>query len=290
MNVIGPGAIGCVAAAALVEAGQDVTVCARTSFDEIVLRTRDAEIARVAVRVITSAAEASRADWVLVCTKAHQIASAADWLRATVGEGTRVAVLQNGVEHRENVAPFVPSGTTIVPVVVRSPARRSAPGVVTLEGSAAFIAPDTDAGRAFASLFTGSRVSASVTPDFLTEAWSKLCLNATNGAIMALTQRNLDVMREPRITELARALLRECIAVGRAEGAKLDDGLADDLVAKMIASPNAQTRGNSMFYDRMDGRTMEWDARNGVIVRLGARHGIATPVSATLVALLSAIR
>jgi 2-dehydropantoate 2-reductase len=45
-----------------------------------------------------------------------------------------------------------------------------------------------------------------------------------------------------------------------------------------------------MFYDRIEGRTMEWDARNGVIVRLGARHGIATPVSEVLVALLSAIR
>jgi 2-dehydropantoate 2-reductase len=33
---------------------------------------------------------------------------------------------------------------------------------------------------------------------------------------------------------------------------------------------------------------MELDARNGVIVRLGARHGIATPVNAMVVALLEA--
>lgn len=288
--LIGPGAIGCVAAAALVESGHDVLACARTPFEHVVLRSRDAEIARVAVRVVTDASGATHAEWVLVCTKVHQTPSAAEWLRATVGEGTRVAVLQNGVEHERNVAPFVPSGTTIVPVVVRSPARRTAPGVVTLEGGAAFSAPDNDAGRAFAALFAGSRVNASVTADFLTDAWSKLCLNAANGAIMALTERNLDVMREPRVADLARALIRECIAVGRAEGAKLEDALADELVAKMAASPNAETRGNSMYYDRVAGQTMEWDARNGVIVRLGARHGIATPVSETLVALLSAIR
>jgi 2-dehydropantoate 2-reductase len=34
---------------------------------------------------------------------------------------------------------------------------------------------------------------------------------------------------------------------------------------------------------------MELDARNGVILRLGAKHGIATPVCAAIYALLSAI-
>ena len=39
----------------------------------------------------------------------------------------------------------------------------------------------------------------------------------------------------------------------------------------------------------MAGRETEWDARNAVIVRKGARHGIATPVSAALVPLLAAL-
>jgi 2-dehydropantoate 2-reductase len=33
---------------------------------------------------------------------------------------------------------------------------------------------------------------------------------------------------------------------------------------------------------------MELDARNGVIVRLGARHGVPTPTNAIIVALLNA--
>ena len=36
------------------------------------------------------------------------------------------------------------------------------------------------------------------------------------------------------------------------------------------------------------GRAMETDARNGVIVRLGRRHGIATPINQMIVALLEA--
>jgi 2-dehydropantoate 2-reductase len=38
-------------------------------------------------------------DWILLCTKAHQIASAAHWLRHLIGPDTRVAVMQNGVDH-----------------------------------------------------------------------------------------------------------------------------------------------------------------------------------------------
>ena len=45
---------------------------------------------------------------------------------------------------------------------------------------------------------------------------------------------------------------------------------------------------NSLHADRLAGRPMEIDARNGVIVRRGAVHGIATPVNAMVAALLEA--
>jgi 2-dehydropantoate 2-reductase len=43
-----------------------------------------------------------------------------------------------------------------------------------------------------------------------------------------------------------------------------------------------------MLYDRRAGRPLELDARNGVIVRRGARHGIPTPLNAALCAVLAA--
>ena len=46
---------------------------------------------------------------------------------------------------------------------------------------------------------------------------------------------------------------------------------------------------NSMHADRMAGRPMEIDARNGAIVRLGRKHGIATPCNEMAVALLEAM-
>jgi 2-dehydropantoate 2-reductase len=289
--IVGPGAIGCVVAAALIEPGRHrVTVCARSPFERIAITYPDSKSLEVPVSVITDSALAPRADWVLVCTKAHQTPSTAGWLRSLVGPSTQVAVLQNGVEHEARVRPLIGSDTAVVPVVVRLPARRIAPGRVMLDGGASLGVPDTSAGRAFAAMFEGTRVAATTTADFVTEAWTKLCLNAANGAIMALTEQTIAVMRHPPVADLARAIIRECVAVGRAEGAKLDNAIADRLIQMMLAIPHAETHGNSMYYDRMAGREIEYDARNGVIVRLGARHGIATPINSALIALLSAVR
>jgi 2-dehydropantoate 2-reductase len=44
-----------------------------------------------------------------------------------------------------------------------------------------------------------------------------------------------------------------------------------------------------MYYDRLDGKELEFDARNAVIQRLGRKHGLATPISDTIVPLLRAV-
>jgi 2-dehydropantoate 2-reductase len=46
---------------------------------------------------------------------------------------------------------------------------------------------------------------------------------------------------------------------------------------------------NSLHADRLAGRPMELDARNGVIVRLGQKHGIPTPANRMAVALIEAM-
>jgi 2-dehydropantoate 2-reductase len=46
---------------------------------------------------------------------------------------------------------------------------------------------------------------------------------------------------------------------------------------------------NSLHADRAAGRPTEIDARNGAIVRIGARHGIPTPCNQMSVALLVAM-
>ncbi len=82
-------------------------------------------------------------------------------------------------------------------------------------------------------------------------------------------------------------MVAECIAVGRAEGAELISGLPEQVMNMYRSQPADSV--NSMLADRLAGRPMETDARNGAIVRKGEKHGIATPLNRMVVALLQAL-
>ncbi|MFO0610880.1 MAG: 2-dehydropantoate 2-reductase [Polyangiales bacterium] len=283
LALVGPGAVGGAIAARLLRVGRDVTVCARTPFAE--LRAEAPDGARAfAPRVVTDPSAVGPVDLILLATKAYDVDAASPWLDALVGANTRVAVLQNGVEHRARVARWVPA-ERVVPVVVDLPCDRVAPGFVRERGAGSLTVPDDAGGRAFAALFEGSGLSVRCAGDFVTAAWRKLCLNCV-GAINALALRPAGVFRDDAVAELAAAMARECVAVGRAEGAALGEADVAGVVARCQRS--APDAVNSLLADRLAGRPMEVDARNGVIVRLGARHGIAAPLNAMAAAILGA--
>ncbi len=288
VTLIGPGAIGGTVAAALALGGKHaLTICANQPFGTLsITRAKSGDTSSMEANVVTSPAAAGPADWVLLCVKSHQTADAASWLKATVGPDAKLAVLQNGIEHRERVAPFIPQGAAVVPVVVQLPAERTAPGHVTLYGETALVVGDDEPAREFAALFTGTFMSVSNDPGFHTRQWEKLCLNAPGGAICALTNHPSPFSEVPALRDLARAVIEECMAVGCADGAVFAPDFADRLMGH-FSRPGG--RGNSMYYDRRDGRRLEWDARNAVILRRGAAHGIPTPIAATLVPLLQAL-
>ena len=283
ITIIGPGAIGGILAAWLAQDREhDVTVCARTPFDRLEVETPTGSIS-ASPRVVTDPADARPADWVLVATKAYDAERTARWFPAVRREDTPVVILQNGVEHVERFAPFVPV-EHIVPAVIDCPAERTAPGRMRQRGRSWIVVPDASHGRAFVPLFASTNFDVS-TGDFRTRAWAKLCINAP-GAISAILLKPTGVIQVEPIAELTRGIVQECVAVGRAEGAMLDDGIADAVVDGARRAPPDSL--NSLIADRMAGRPMEIDARNGAVVRFGRKHGIPTPLNDMAVALLVA--
>ena len=282
--IVGPGAVGGTVAAWLARAGHAVSLCVRTPFKGLEVETPEGLIT-ASPRQLLGPGEAEPVDWVLVTTKAYDVAGAARWLDRLVGAETRVAVLQNGVEHVARFAGHVPA-ERILPVMVDIPAERDAPGRIRQRRHGSMVVPAGADGREFAGFFAGTGIDIAETDDFLSAVWRKLCVNSA-GAVMALTlEGNGVAWREPA-AGVMRALVAETIAVGRAEGAELDDALIESVVRGYREAPGDGK--NSLHADREAGRPMEWDARNGVVSRLGRRHGIATPVSDAVTGLLAAI-
>jgi 2-dehydropantoate 2-reductase len=196
-----------------------------------------------------------------------------------------VLVLQNGVEHRDLVAPIA-GAAAVLPAVIWCPAEPAGPGLIRQRGPARMVvADDAGGGQSAAALLAGSRVQVELTADFVTAAWHKLTLNVV-GALMALSGRPAGIFRNETVARLAERLADECVAVGRAEGARLDGALAAEIVARLAGGP--AEADSSILADRLAGRRLEWEARNGVVQRLGTRHGIPTPVSDVIVPLLAA--
>lgn len=279
--VLGPGAVGATIAAWLAtDPRHEVELWARTPFDVLNVETPDGPL-RPLLRMVTDPLAAIPPEWVLIATKTYDAEGAAVWLHA-LGDEARVAVLQNGVEHVERWAPHV-EAERITPVVVDCPADRLAPGHVRQRRHATLLVPASADGRDLVDLFGGTPVAVSLTEDHRTAAWRKLCFNV-GGAVCALTDRPAGVTARADVGELLRGLVAECVAVGRAEGAALEDGIPEHVFAgHRRAAPGSV---NSLLADRRAGRRMEVDARNGVVVRRGRVHGIPTPLNAMAVTLL----
>jgi 2-dehydropantoate 2-reductase len=282
--LVGPGAIGATLTAWLDQDDRhQLSVAARTPFDSIEVHTPDGLI-RSSPQVLTDPAQAKPVDWILVTTKAYDSESAAQWFPKATGAKTRLAVIQNGVEH---VARFEKhfDRARIVPVMIDLPAERLSPGRTVQRGPAHLVVPEGKIGAEFLALFAHTNFDAKQTDDFTTAVWRKLCLNSA-GVVSAVLVKPQGIVHHEGCAEIIRTIVRECVAVGRAEGAKLEDSIPDEIVERMKRGP--RDSGNSIYADRKAGRPMEYDARNGVIVRLGKKHGIAAPTNQMMVTLLEA--
>lgn len=283
--VIGPGAIGGTVAAWLAQNPDlKITVCARTPLDDIRVETPGGVI-MAKPTVLTDPAKAGPVDWVLVATKTYDVEATRPWLNRLVAQGTRVAIIQNGVEHVRLFEHLVPA-EQLVPVIINLPAVRHAPGRITQSRHGFIWVPAGENGDELVALFAHTEIEAAADADFTTRAWVKLCGNC--GAIVpALTLRATGPVWNDDLEAIVRGLAEECAAVGRAEGAVIPQSVIDGVIDSARNAAEGSIAG-SIHADRLAGNQMEIDARNGVIVRLGEKHGIPTPMNRLLVTLLKA--
>jgi 2-dehydropantoate 2-reductase len=283
--VIGAGAIGTVLAAAACDAGQQVTLCARTPIQSVVLE-RDGKGRTLPVTVATDPADPdlAPADVVWVATKVGDTAGAAPWLARVCGADTLVAVAQNGLDQDTRLAAFTPS-EWVVPALTYIAAERLQPGRIVHLAGDRVVVPAGEAETLLSRTTTGLVVRG--VQDMRTASWRKLLGNLVANPITTLTLRRIGVMKEPGIEDLARGLLLEAVQVGRAEGALLSD---QDVAAVLAGTGQYGERtGSSMLYDRLAGLPLEHQYLTGEVVRRAETHGIPVPLNAAILALLDAL-
>jgi 2-dehydropantoate 2-reductase len=293
IGIVGAGAIGLTLAAALAPV-HDVVVLARRESVAALLASegiavvRDDAVEHVAVRATTDARALADRDAVIVAVKAQATAEALAPLRGVLAAHALVASVQNGIGSVEVARAVLPGARVI--------AGSTTQGAVGLgdgrvrpvnRGTTTFARDDAGAPASgdLAAAFAAAGLDARVADDADPLLWRKLVVNAAINPLCALTGRtNGAVTTDPDLAPLARALAAEAAAVARAEG--VDVGEPWEAV-EAAATASAANR-NSMLQDLDAGRPTEIDAISGAIVRRARAHGVAVPLTETVLRLIRA--
>ncbi|HDR9005125.1 TPA: ketopantoate reductase family protein [Burkholderia vietnamiensis] len=298
--ILGAGALGCAIGAALTEGGNEVWLLNRSAAHVEAMRRDGLRVddrngsRHVKVRATTRAAEAGVVDLVVVLVKSFDTDAAMRGAVELIGPETLVLSLQNGLGHEDVLADIVGrervlAGKTYVGGVMRNPGHIES-GVVgkathigELDGR---ITPRTNA---IADTFNASGLDTTVSANIVGTMWDKLLVNVATGALTGATGLTYgQLYDEPLLKATALSAVAEAMAVARAAGVPLstDDPERAWTLAGEGLSPGFKT---SMLQSLEKGSITEIDFINGAVVRWGRRHGVPTPVNATLVACIKGI-
>ena len=288
--ILGAGAVGLTVAAKLSEHAEVYAVC----------RKRYADAVASAGFVMTglwgegtyrfpcgeSAPEGSW-DYIIIATKSAATRGICEEYHHLFGNA-EVVSLQNGIGNEEVIREY--TDHVIGAMIITGFEWRSENAVhVSVDGGETVFGRFPNgcdaAVETLANLFTEAGMRSLASASVRSAVWSKAfysCSLNPLGAVMACPYG--DLLKVPAwniITEI----VHEAFLVSRAEGVELPQKTAEEYLDFLRYEKIPPTAGhyNSMYQDIEGGRLTEVDYINGAIVRLGEKHGIATPVNRMIV-------
>ncbi|HUA34559.1 MAG TPA: ketopantoate reductase family protein [Candidatus Binataceae bacterium] len=296
--VMGAGAVGSYFGARLAAAGEEVVLCARGSY-LTAFRTRGIAIKSIcgdlkldSILATDDPREFEPYDLILFCVKAYDTDAAAKAIEGCLKDGGVILTLQNGVENEERLAAIfgraaIMGGNARVGVEMIEPGEL----VHLSSGHIDFGELDgreTERAREMAEAFRRAGILGELTPKIKTLRWDKLVWNGAFNSVATITRCRVgEILDDPEGLRLVTDLMREIIAVARADGAEIEFGRVDSYLAH--SQKNLRAIKTSTQQDLERGKRLEFEALAGAVVRAANRHGVAVPIMQTIYALLRLI-
>ncbi len=310
--VVGAGAIGAYAGAALCRGGADVHLIARG--EHLAAMRRDGVTVlsprgdfRAHPRATDDPAEVGPADIVFLGLKAYSYAGAAHLIRPLLRPGTGVVAAQNGIPwwyfhglagpyKGRRVEAADPGGavSAVIPpsaaigCVVYSSTEIESPGVIRhIEGTRFSIGePDgttSDRCAAFSEAMAAGGLKCPVVPDLRSDIWLKLMGNVAFNPVSVLTGATMaEIAAHPGTRALVLAMMRESAEI------------AASLGSPSRISVERRFDGAAKVGDHKTSMLMDWEAgkplESGVLLRapveLARLTGVAAPTLEMVTALI----
>jgi 2-dehydropantoate 2-reductase len=297
--VFGAGAIGTLVGARLHEAGVNVRLIGRAAQVDAIrargLLVKGRSGARL-VQLPATTTLAGTADIILLTVKSQDVVDACRTIAALHSDAT-IVTMQNGVRSDQEAADIL-GRDRVVGCVLNISATYLEPGVVEQNTSGLFQVgapfPESKTRVDDVLALLGLAIRTEQVPDVARSRWTKLMANLNN-AIMAITGLPIGkALRDPGLTRLSIATIREGVKTAQLGGFGLDQSrrartfrlmstlpmpLSYRVFSGRLAGnfPPDSTYGPSTLQSLKRGSSSELDYLNGEIVTLGERIGRPTP-------------
>lgn len=140
--------------------------------------------------------------------------------------------------------------------------------------------------QALHQCISNSSLNIELTTDIDNAIWYKLLVNLAINSVTALTRSTASVLEVPGIKKLCEQLLLEGMNIAKAEHVHFEPNIVNTILNIYDGYPAEM--GTSMYYDIVDGRSLEIDGIQGYLFYKARKHHLNTPILDTIYHLLLA--
>ncbi|MGB8339076.1 MAG: 2-dehydropantoate 2-reductase [Burkholderiales bacterium] len=230
-------------------------------------------------------------DFVMLCVKLWDTEAALQQIRPMVGPATTIISFQNGVLKDQYLRAtynesHIMGGVGYVATTIGRPGviRQTGPMQRLLFGE--FDGSRSLRGQALLAACLAGGINAELTENILREIWQKYVFLAGLSGTTTTIRKPIGPIREnPQTRALLLDVMREVVAVGRAQGVDLAEDYAE--VRLKLADDVAYDMTSSMHHDLERGNPLEVRWLAGGVVELGQRKGVPTPLNRAIADILA---
>ncbi len=286
--ILGSGGVGGFLGGLLARAGETVWFVARGDHlramktSGLRLQTTAGDRSVPPGKMIENPENAGVVDAVLVCVKSYDTKEAIRRAAPAITPQTAILTLQNGMDNGDVIRASITSGLVFEGAIYVS-ARIASPGVILETGGFSRLVfghpdgPATGTAEMLASSLMRSGIKTELRPKIRPELWRKMAFITSVGSMTALTRLSQgEMLTSPETMDIVFAAMKETEAVAAAQGNAFEP-LVREKVIEGLARFDPGTR-SSMYYDLINQKPLEIESLNGMIVRLGRKLNIPTPI------------
>lgn len=287
--VMGSGGVGGYFGARLAQAGCDVTFIARGAHLAAIrkngLRVESSlgDVHLPDTKVTDDPSTIKPVDLVFFSVKLADTQSAAQSLRPMFGPQTGIVSFQNGIKKDELLRSVfgeqaVMGGVGYIATAIKEPGVIKHTGTMQRLLFGEYDGHSSQRGQALLEACRRGGIDAELSPDIRRRIWEKFVfLVGLSGTTTTMRVPIGPIRQNPLARAFLLEVMREVVAVGRAQGVTLPADFADDRLAFCDGLPVDMT--SSMHHDLERGKPLEVAWLSGHVVELGEAAGIPTPAN-----------